>query len=204
MHYHGQSEIVYVPQGELTLEFADESYRTVGPGELVAVPAGVALGVSGSGDVVVFATPPENERDTVWLEGPMAKRGVQADPTKRPDVLRVVDRIASGLDQEREGFRYSVAFESKTGSVEIFRIEQGVRLHKHPQENHVLYILKGRGRGQIGDTIAEVRPGQVVVIPADVPHKLERIGDEPLDFILFSTPGFHPNDIVWLEKAQTQ
>ncbi len=202
MHYHGQSEIVYVLQGELTLEFADESYRTVGPGELVTVPAGVALGVSGSGDVVVFATPPENERDTVWLEGPMAKRGATADPTKRPDVLRVVDRIASGLEQEREGFRYSVAFESKTGSVEIFRIEQGVRLHKHPKENHVLYILNGHGKGQIGDTIAEVGPGQVLVIPANVPHKLERTGDEPLDFILFSTPGFHPNDIVWLEPQQ--
>lgn len=202
MHYHGQSEIVYVLQGELTLEFADEGYRTVGPGELVTVPAGVALGVSGSGAVIVFATPPENERDTVWLEGPMAKRGATADPTKRPDVLRVVDRIASGLEQEREGFRYSVAFESKTGSVEIFRIEQGVRLHKHPKENHVLYILNGHGKGQIGDTIAEVGPGQVLVIPANVPHKLERTGDEPLDFILFSTPGFHPNDIVWLEPQQ--
>lgn len=202
MHYHGQSEIVYVLQGEFTLEFADESYRTVGPGELVAMPAGVAMGVSGSGDVLVFATPPENERDTVWLEGPMAKRGATADPTKTPSIITVADRIASGLDQEREGFRYSVAFESKTGSVEIFRIEQGVRLHKHPNENHLLYILSGRGKGQIGDKTAEVGPGQVVVIPANVPHKLERIGSEPLDFVLFSTPGFHPNDIVWLEAQQ--
>lgn len=202
MHYHGQSEIAYVLQGEFTLEFADESYRTVGPGELVVIPAGVATGVSGSGDLVLFATPPENERDTVWLEGPMAKRGAKADPTKRPDVIGVANRIATGLDQEREGFRYSVAFESKSGSAELFRIEQGVRLHKHPKENHVLYILSGHGKGQIGDTTAEVGPGQVVVIPANVPHKLERVGSEPLDFILFSTPGFNPDDIVWLETQQ--
>jgi mannose-6-phosphate isomerase-like protein (cupin superfamily) len=202
MHYHGQSEIVYVLQGEFTLEFADESYRTVGPGEFVIVPAGVAMGVSGSGEALVFATPPENERDTVWLEGPTAKRGAKADPTRQPTVVTVADRITSGLDQEREGFRYSVAFESKTGSVEIFRIEQGVRLHKHPKENHILYILSGRGKGQIGDTTAEVGPGQVVVIPANVPHRLERVGSEPLDFILFSTPGFQPDDIVWLETQQ--
>jgi mannose-6-phosphate isomerase-like protein (cupin superfamily) len=41
--------------------------------------------------------------------------------------------------------------------------------------------------------------GQIVVIPANIPHKLDRIGDEPLDFILFSTPPFDPNDIVWLK-----
>ena len=204
MHSHGQGEIVYVLQGEFTLEFADESYRTVGPGALIAIPAGVALGVSGSGDVLIFTTPPEDERDTVWLEGPMAKRGAKADPTRQPNVVTVADRITSGLDQEREGFRYSVTFDSKTGSVEIFRIEQGVRLHKHPKENHILYILSGRGRGQIGDKAAEVGPGQVVVIPANVPHKLERIGSEPLDFILFSTPGFNPNDIVWLEETAPQ
>ena len=97
MHYHGQSEIAYVLQGEFTLEFADESYRTVGPGELVVIPAGVATGVSGSGDLVLFATPPENERDTVWLEGPMAKRDAKADPTKRPEIVNVAQRIAQGL-----------------------------------------------------------------------------------------------------------
>jgi mannose-6-phosphate isomerase-like protein (cupin superfamily) len=202
MHYHGQSEIAYVLQGEFTLEFADESYRTVGPGELVVIPAGVATSVSGSGDIVLFSAPPENERDTVWLEGPRAKRGAKADPTRKPDIISVTDRITGGLDRERAGFRFTVAFESPTGSVELFRIEQGVALHKHPKENHVLYILKGHGKGQIGDQTAEVGPGQIVVIPANVPHKLERIGDEPLDFILFSTPGFHPDDIVWLETPQ--
>jgi mannose-6-phosphate isomerase-like protein (cupin superfamily)/DNA-binding beta-propeller fold protein YncE len=203
MHYHGQSEIAYVLQGEFTLEFADESYRTVGPGELVVISAGVATSVSGSGDILLFSTPPENERDTVWLEGPMAKRGAKADLTRKPDIINVTDRIAGRLDRERAGFRFTVAFESPTGSVELFRIEQGVALHKHPKENHVLYILNGRGKGQIGDQTAEVGPGQIVVIPANVSHKLERIGDEPLDFILFSTPGFHPDDIVWLEEAKT-
>jgi mannose-6-phosphate isomerase-like protein (cupin superfamily) len=202
MHYHGQSEIAYVLQGEFTLEFADESYRTVGPGELVVIPAGVATSVSGSGDILLFSAPPENERDTVWLEGPRAKRGAKADPTRKPDIISVTDRITGGLDRERAGFRFTVAFESPTGSVELFRIEQGVALHKHPKENHVLYILKGHGKGQIGDQTAEVGPGQIVVIPANVSHKLERIGDEPLDFILFSTPGFHPDDIVWLETPQ--
>lgn len=108
-------------------------------------------------------------------------------------------RIAQGLDKKSEGFEYTIVFESKTGSVELFRIDKGVKLHHHPKENHILYILKGRGKGQVGNVTAEVGPGQIVVIPAGVKHKLERIGAEPLDFILFSTPPFVAGDIVWDE-----
>lgn len=203
MHYHGQSEIAYVLAGQFTLELADGTSTDIGPGQLITIPAGAAHGVRGSGDVLIFATPPENERQTVWLAGPMAKRGAKADPTRKPDVINATERIAAGLDQERAGFRFTIAFESKTGSVELFRIEQGVRLHKHPKENHILYILSGHGKGQIGDKTAEVEPGNVIVIPANVPHKLERIGSEPLDFIVFSTPGFNPNDIVLEEQQST-
>jgi quercetin dioxygenase-like cupin family protein len=199
MHYHGQSEIVYVLAGQVTMKLADGSTSTVGPGQLVISPPGAAAGLNGSGDFVFFATPPENDADTVWLEGPNAKPGAQAPSMEKPQIIDVAQRIAQGLEQKVEGFQYTVAYETKTGGVEFFRIDQGVALHKHPKENHILYILKGHGRGQIGDQTAEVGPGQIVVIPAGVPHKFERIGDEPLDFILFSTPPFNPDDIVWLK-----
>jgi len=196
-HYHGQNEVAYGLQGQVTLKLADGATRNIGPGQLVIIPAGVAAGASGSGEFLLFGTPPENERDTVWLEGPMAKPGAKAPSMNKPDVIDASQRIAQGLDQKREGFEYTVVFESKTGSVELFRIETGVKLHHHPKENHILYILKGRGKGQVGNVTAEVGPGQIVVIPAGVKHKLERIGDEPLDFILFSTPPFVADQIVW-------
>lgn len=200
MHYHSQNEVVYSLQGQVTLKLADGASSTLGPGQLIIIPAGVALGVSGSGDFLFFVTPPENERDTVWLEGPMAKPAAKAPSMKKPEIIDVAQRIAQGLDQRLEGFQYTVVYEGETGSVELFRIETGVTLHHHPKENHILYILKGQGKGQVGDVTAEVGPGQIVVIPAGVKHKLERIGDEPLDFILFSTPPFVADDIIWDEK----
>ncbi len=199
MHYHPQNEVVYTLQGQVTLNSADGSSSTLGPGQLVILPASVAHAASGSGDFLLFATPPSNFQDTVWLEGPMTKPGAKADPTKTPQIIDAAQRIAQGLEQQREGFQFSMVFDAKTGSAELFRIEKGVALHKHPKENHFLYILKGRGQGQVGNMTAEVGPGQIVVIPADVPHKLERIGSDPLDFILFSTPPFRVDDIVWLK-----
>jgi mannose-6-phosphate isomerase-like protein (cupin superfamily) len=111
----------------------------------------------------------------------------------------VSKHIAQGLDQEGEGFTFAFAQKAETGSVELIRIDKGVALHTHPKGNEILYIVSGHGRGQIGDQTAEVGPGQIIVIPAGVPHKLERTGDDPLDIIDFSTPAFDPNDIVWLK-----
>lgn len=75
-------------------------------------------------------------------------------------------------------------------------------MHYHPAENHFLYILKGRAKGQIGSVTAEVGPGDLVVIPAgkDHVHKFEAIGSDPVVFLLFSTPPFRAEDIVWIEQ----
>jgi quercetin dioxygenase-like cupin family protein len=85
--------------------------------------------------------------------------------------------------------------------VELFQLDS-VKTHYHPKGNHFLYILKGRAKGQIGSVTAEVGPGDLVVIPAGKAHqhKLEKIGDEPVVFLLFSTPSFREKDIVWAEK----
>ncbi|RRR74708.1 MAG: cupin domain-containing protein [Candidatus Viridilinea halotolerans] len=41
--------------------------------------------------------------------------------------------------------------------------------HQHPQEQ-VSYVVSGRLRMQIGDTLCEAGPGEAVAIPGDCPH----------------------------------
>ena len=118
----------------------------------------------------------------------------------KPQVINVGQRYAQGLEQKAGGFTFALIEELKGGSVEFFRVEEKVGLHFHPKENHFLYILKGKAKGQIEEITAELNPGDFVVIPARMKHKLERLGDEPVDFLLFSSPPFHPKDIVWVEK----
>ncbi len=119
----------------------------------------------------------------------------------RPGVFKIEDILKKGLDQRAGGFKFSVIAEARTGSVEVFQIED-VKSHFHPSENHFLYIIKGKAKGQIGDITAELGPGDLVVIPAGkkFQHTLTKLGDEPVVFLLFSTPPFKPRDIVWVEK----
>jgi len=47
---------------------------------------------------------------------------------------------------------------------------------------HQQYVLRGRARVRIGDTVHEVRPDHTLFIPAGVPHSYEVI-EGPFEFI---------------------
>jgi mannose-6-phosphate isomerase-like protein (cupin superfamily) len=55
----------------------------------------------------------------------------------------------------------------------------GAPLHRHTYEE-LFVVHEGRGAYTIGDTTVEAGPGDIVLIPAGVPHKLRNIGDGPL------------------------
>ena len=122
--------------------------------------------------------------------------------TRKPLQANVFDvpKKIGQLDKETDYFKYTVIAETETGSIELIKVDDKIPLHKHPKENHFVFVYKGRAKGTVGDVSAEVGPGQLVAIPADVPHSFERIGDSPVEIILFSTPPFVPGDIVWLDK----
>ena len=117
----------------------------------------------------------------------------------QPNVFDIPKRLGQ-LDKETDYFKYTVVAETETGSVELIRLDDEVPKHMHPKENHFVYMYKGRARGTVGDVTAEVGPGNLVAIPAGVPHTFERIGDTPVEIIVFSTPPFMPADTVFLEK----
>lgn len=117
----------------------------------------------------------------------------------QPQVFDISKKLGQ-LEISAEYFKYSVLAGTETGGVELIRVDDKIPLHMHPKETHFVYIYKGRAKGTVGDVTAEVGPGQLVVIPAGVPHSFERIGDTPVEIILFSSPPFMEKDIVWLDK----
>jgi quercetin dioxygenase-like cupin family protein len=58
----------------------------------------------------------------------------------------------------------------------------GIPAHTNTVE-HEQYVLRGRATVGIGDETFEVRPGNVLYIPAGVPHWYEVLGNEPFEFL---------------------
>ncbi len=124
------------------------------------------------------------------------------EATQKPLQANVFDvpKKMAQLDKETDYFKYAVLAETESGSIELIRLDEKIPMHMHPKENHFVFVYKGKAKGTVGNVNAEVGPGQMVAIPAGVPHSFERIGDAPVEIILFSTPPFTPGDTVFLEK----
>lgn len=93
-------------------------------------------------------------------------------------------RIESPQDPTR---RVDVAFptSSSTGlaaSASVyFELEPGAHVGVHTDTSEEqLVILDGRGEGLVGDEVAQVHAGLLVVVPAMVRHDLTNTGDGPL------------------------
>lgn len=72
----------------------------------------------------------------------------------------------------------------------------GPRLHKHPYPE-VFVIRQGRGLFTVGEETIEAHAGQILVVPADTPHKFENLGPGPLETVdIHENGGFLTE---WLE-----
>lgn len=72
----------------------------------------------------------------------------------------------------------------------------GPRLHKHPYAE-TFVIRSGVARFTVGEETITATAGQIVVVPADIPHKFTNAGPGPLESI-----DIHANEAFttqWLE-----
>lgn len=55
--------------------------------------------------------------------------------------------------------------------------------HQHDDVEHVYFILSGVGIVRIGDEEQEVRDGDAIYLPPQLPHALKNVGTYPLRFL---------------------
>lgn len=80
--------------------------------------------------------------------------------------------------------------ESPTFAMRNFTIDAGgyMPLHTNTVE-HEQYILSGRAHVVIGDKTIEAGAGDVLLIPAGVPHSYETLGEETYSFLCLVPKG---------------
>lgn len=74
-------------------------------------------------------------------------------------------------------------------------------MHFHPDGIHRMYVAEGKIRMTIGRETMEMGPGDYMMIPRGVRHKVERIGQGKAYFATVDTPPIDPRKNVWLEPA---
>ncbi|PTX58068.1 mannose-6-phosphate isomerase-like protein (cupin superfamily) [Litoreibacter ponti] len=79
--------------------------------------------------------------------------------------------------------------------VSIDEVGGGPPLHTHPYDE-IFIIRSGRGRYTVGDEVIEAGRGDVLRVPAEVPHKFENLGPGPLESVdIHQSPRFIQTDL---------
>jgi predicted cupin superfamily sugar epimerase/quercetin dioxygenase-like cupin family protein len=66
------------------------------------------------------------------------------------------------------------------------------------KEGHeVMFVTSGEGTVQIGDAVQPLKPGAVVYLPPQVPHRIRAVSQ--LTFYVSATPAWQPSDTVILK-----
>lgn len=80
-----------------------------------------------------------------------------------------------------------------------FVMQPGGGMPRHTNEvEHEQFVLEGRARIGIGDEVVQVSRGDVVFIPAGIPHWYRAEGEEPFEFLCMVPNG--PDRIRLLDE----
>jgi mannose-6-phosphate isomerase-like protein (cupin superfamily) len=71
--------------------------------------------------------------------------------------------------------------------------------HYHRETEEIYFFTHGSGRMRLADLENDVRPGDAVVIPPGVRHKVWATADEPLRFLCCCAPAYSHEDTVITE-----
>ncbi|MCI0427959.1 MAG: cupin domain-containing protein [Nitrospiraceae bacterium] len=91
---------------------------------------------------------------------------------------------------------------TKVQGAEVQVIEMSkIRLHSHKQEDHIVYIAKGQGKAKLGNETRDVKAGEIIMIPRNIPHSFDKSGTENLVLLVIATPGWKPlEDTTFYDK----
>jgi uncharacterized RmlC-like cupin family protein len=132
-----------------------------------------------------------------------------SDPSKPTcRILRPGEESYAG----KQGFRYTAGISAETTGargicMHLLTIQPGDRARAHLHENHetAIYALKGTSEMWYGDRLehhAIVREGEMVYIPAGVPHLPANRTGEPCTVVIARTDPNEQESVVLLPELE--
>jgi mannose-6-phosphate isomerase-like protein (cupin superfamily) len=73
--------------------------------------------------------------------------------------------------------------------------ESGPKSNEHPGSDQVLLVMKGKLASEVGEARHLLKRGDVVVVPAGVPHRFVNRGKGPaVTFNVYTPPAYDPDE----------
>ena len=99
--------------------------------------------------------------------------------------LKVINGLCGEIQEVRGGENLDIAF---------IKVGREVTPHFHKKTEEIYVILKGEGMMRLGEEKQEVAKDDIIIIPQNTVHALEKTSDEPLELLALTSPRFDPED----------
>ena len=88
-----------------------------------------------------------------------------------PDCLGKGQKLVELIEYSKDSIVSKMLLDKSTGTITLFAFDQGQKLseHKTPYDA-VVQVLEGKAQVRIADETNEISKGQLIIMPANVPH----------------------------------
>lgn len=94
-----------------------------------------------------------------------------------------------------------VSWKSRVGNSGLHVVEAStIRLHHHTQQDHLVYVARGRGTARLWDQIRQVKAGDILNIPKGIPYGFTSKGKENLILLVVAENGWNGLGAVRFEQ----
>jgi quercetin dioxygenase-like cupin family protein len=111
-------------------------------------------------------------------------------------MLEFQEQVKKGAP--REGFTFQQMVKTSDYTVGAVAVKDEIKMHRHNDGNHVLYIVSGQGTATLDGQQVSLKPGTVLHIPKGVVHNIKAQGGE-LTLLDMAQPPFDPNKMEWIK-----
>jgi mannose-6-phosphate isomerase-like protein (cupin superfamily) len=112
------------------------------------------------------------------------------------EVFDVQEQVKKG--DQRTGFTLQELVKTSNYTVGAVAIQEEIKMHRHADGDHNLYILSGQGTVTLGDRQIPIKPGMLINIPKGLPHEIRAQGGE-VTLLDFAQPPFDPQKMEWVK-----
>ncbi|HYE46442.1 MAG TPA: cupin domain-containing protein [Caulobacter sp.] len=95
-----------------------------------------------------------------------------------------------------EHWRPKVAAQANGQDLRLVKVKGVFPWHRHPDAEEMFLVWKGRFRVEFRDRVADLGPGQMVVVPRGVEHRTA--ADEEAEVLIFE-----PSEVINTGDAET-
>jgi quercetin dioxygenase-like cupin family protein len=112
------------------------------------------------------------------------------------EVLDFSSEVKKG--DQRAGFTLKQMVKTPTYTAGAIAVKEEIKMHRHKDGSHVLYIVSGRGTATLDGKSVSLKPGTVVHIPKGSTHNIKAEGGE-MQILDFAQPPFDPAQMEWIK-----